>query len=517
MPVPRGHLRVIAASAVALCLMLMLGIVAARFGWQRSPEQPTPKVELASTPRLFVPQEAVDETGPSVQAKRAQQPVEARAKPPAPPPVAKAAVKTASAIPPNIAIAKSAAGTTLARHKPKLAGPAYDIEASLLSVPEADLDRDYLKRSAKQIAEKAAEIAKENKQSRDAFVKKLMKERTDLAGLPFLLGDDCAIAAEKARDLAEWSLHVREMIAEEKGTPRSPGSRLSTSASFGAEAVRAHHQILSAENRGLRIGLAVFLRDVKHSAATETMLKQAIFDLDPDVRSTALLSLDERQRSKLGDALSQSDYTAILKMGLRYPWQPVIENTLQTIATLERKEMVPDLVALMDQPDPRAPFKVKGDDGKEKTMVRELVRINHLRNCMLCHASVDSESAAKDRSLLQVPIGPAPSPEKKLPPSTSPVYYALRDGVTLVRADVTYLRQDFSLRQKVDSSGKWPEMQRFDFLVRTRELTAKEIAERPAVLTHAEYREAIAAALRTLTGKDAPPSAKAWRAALATP
>ena len=84
-----------------------------------------------------------------------------------------------------------------------------------------------------------------------------------------------------------------------------------------------------------------------------------------------------------------------------------------------------------------------------------------------------------------------------------------------MRADITYLRQDFSLRQKVADPGKWADIQRFDFLVRTRELSAKELAE--PVVDSMEYKEVIAYALMRLTGRNAAPTAQAWREALAAP
>ena len=46
-----------------------------------------------------------------------------------------------------------------------------------------------------------------------------------------------------------------------------------------------------------------------------------------------------------------------------------------------------------------------------------------------------------------------------------------------VRVDVTYLRQDFSQLQPVEDANPWPEMQRFDFLVRTRTVTEAEAAD----------------------------------------
>jgi hypothetical protein len=40
---------------------------------------------------------------------------------------------------------------------------------------------------------------------------------------------------------------------------------------------------------------------------------------------------------------------------------------------------------------------------------------------------------------------------------------------------VTYLRQDFSVMMTVPDAHPWPELQRFDFLVRERKLTADEV------------------------------------------
>ena len=94
------------------------------------------------------------------------------------------------------------------------------------------------------------------------------------------------------------------------------------------------------------------------------------------------------------------------------------------------------LKKMLDEPDPRAPS--RGDDGQWK--VRELVRVNHLRNCLLCHApSVDSGDYLRGR---------VPEPDKPIPVE----YYHSPNG-TYVRADVTYLRQDFSVSHPVPGSG----------------------------------------------------------------
>ena len=92
-----------------------------------------------------------------------------------------------------------------------------------------------------------------------------------------------------------------------------------------------------------------------------------------------------------------------------------------------------------------------------------------------------------------------------------------RASGSMVKAEVTYLKQDFSVALPVANPGAWPVYQRFDFLVRVRPLTAAEIAalaaqsstgqSRPA----SEQRQALLYTLRVLTGRDAGDSVQAWR------
>jgi hypothetical protein len=96
-----------------------------------------------------------------------------------------------------------------------------------------------------------------------------------------------------------------------------------------------------------------------------------------------------------------------------------------------------------------------------------------------------------------------------------PLYYAERSGL-FVRADITFIRQDFSVVQPVANPVKWPGQQRFDYLIRTRNATPTEVKllkglEKEGKLT-AGYpqRDAVLFALREVTGKDLGSSIKAW-------
>ncbi|MFQ5732655.1 MAG: hypothetical protein ACE5KM_11970, partial [Planctomycetaceae bacterium] len=118
-----------------------------------------------------------------------------------------------------------------------------------------------------------------------------------------------------------------------------------------------------------------------------------------------------------------------------------------------------DLERLLTKPNPRLPFR----NSHGQWAVRELVRVNHMRNCYLCHAPSLSE--------YDTVRGFVPSPSQSLPR----LYYASRSrGGHFVRADVTYLRQDFSVMHAVKNHKPWPERQRFDYLVRTRLISKAE-------------------------------------------
>ena len=192
--------------------------------------------------------------------------------------------------------------------------------------------------------------------------------------------------------------------------------------------------------------------------APEALTRLALFSTDKTVRQAAIKALHKQDS---GPA------TALLLKGLRYPWPSFAQNSAEAVVQLKRVDLLAELVKMLDEPDPRAPTasEVKG---KKVQTVRELVRINHHRNCLLCHAPANTGNVAQDTLTAAVPIpqDPLPSPSQGYQNSVPDI---------LVRLDVTYLRQDFSMLQAVADANPWPEMQRFDFLVRNRTLTDKEV------------------------------------------
>jgi hypothetical protein len=139
-----------------------------------------------------------------------------------------------------------------------------------------------------------------------------------------------------------------------------------------------------------------------------------------------------------------------------------------------------------------------------------MVRINHHRNCLLCHAPADREKLPKDALVAEVPI-----PSEELPDLTRG--YGKSESNLLVRIDVTYLRQDFSVMQEVNEKSAWPSQQRFDFVVRKRRLTAAEANDLRKRLEKREpgalspYQRAAVQALRELTGRDFEARPEPWR------
>src|SRR5262249_47881201 len=216
------------------------------------------------------------------------------------------------------------------------------------------------------------------------------------------------------------------------------------------ETIAALVQILQGQEEPFRAMLVRVLAKSEEPTAIAALARIALFDLSFDVREAAVKALQPRARK---------EYRQVLLDGLRYPWAPVADHAAEALVTLKDREAVPAPVELLDKPDPAAPFL----NAEKKYVVPELVRINHLSNCILCHAAASTDSREPLRGLV-------PTPGKPIPKE---VYYDSPKGI-FVRADVTYLKQDFSVLHPVPEPNHWPAIQRFDYFIRQRELNAAE-------------------------------------------
>lgn len=264
-------------------------------------------------------------------------------------------------------------------------------------------------------------------------------------------------------------------------------------------------QMMQVEEEPIRLEMIGQLDKIGSARASALLAKRALFDSSAEVREAAVESLKNRP---------PKEYMPELLKGFRHPWFPVAEHAADALAKLKPSESEATLVGLLNKNDPRAPFR---DAKTKKLMVSEMVRINHLRNCFLCHGA----SAGEGDGLLVASVPEPPRPLEKgknkgqLKRTTnketaatigrSPYYGPpVKDAI---RADMTFLRQDFSAMLK--SKDDKPE--RFDFLIRTRPAKPEDwLGLSDNDMDYPQHR-AILRALRKVTGKDGGDSPGRWR------
>ena len=337
----------------------------------------------------------------------------------------------------------------------------------------------------------------------------VLAQRTDLQGLPLAMGDECKSDTAEIHDLKQVSFAVGRMINDFNG---SLGSRdMAQNDAFRnlsikemvslcmedhavnptSQKLKTIDQILQIDHPRLRLEMIESLHDSGTAAAVELMVDKAKFDLEPEVRIAATKALSN---------IDAEQYRQSLLEGLNYPWHVVAEHSAEALVRLDDQDAVPNLIDMLDLPHPQFPVENNGE-----LVQRELVGINHMRNCLLCHAPSISESDSV-RGLIPHTTIPLP-----------PHYYDSRGGEPVpyaVRADITYLEQDFSVVRPVENPGPWPREQRFDYVVQNKKLTLKEAEQvaRQISQTPNRNRNAIIFALRELTGETpADNSSNNWR------
>jgi hypothetical protein len=408
--------------------------------------------------------------------------------------------------------------------------PARVPELVLEKAPSRDLDQAT---ATKNTALTVARVNHINKKEADGFIKALQANREDLAGLPFAMGDKCRTKGDHSKQFAVAVNLVRTSMTGNGGQGGNPVPLIdipgepSPAAAFweryrvncnqedcglhradrerrelvATTRIAALMQVLAPEGPSIRLGLVRYLAATSHPEATRALAKLAIYSPEEEVSVAAVDALKVRR---------ERDYTEILTAGLHYPHPTVAKRATEAIVKLERADLIPKLIEVLDAPDPRAPV-VKEVASQKVTVASELVRVNHHRSCLLCHAPGNTDDVSSDTLVAGVPL------------STEPLggagMGAYRRNIPdiLVRLDVTYLRQDFSVMLPVADANPWPEMQRYDFLVQTRQLTDEEATayreefNKDDTTRPNAYRKAALVALRELTGRDAAPTGEAWR------
>ena len=333
----------------------------------------------------------------------------------------------------------------------------------------------------------------------------LLPNRKDLQGLNLVMGDECHLKEDNARTLQFVSLTTGSILQEfdpfgarvaSRNKKQRMGAVKKMIADIAAnpkatQALTTLDQMLQIEGPEIRLELVKALHRTNSKIGCGLLTCYARYDLDPEVRVAAVDAL----RSYPAEL-----YRSNLLDGFQYPWPQVAKHSAEALVRLNDTDAVPALVELLRRPDPRIPRR-KGED----FVRRELVAINHMKNCTLCHA--DSQNPDD--------IGRGLIPVWGLPLSRQ--YYQPNSGA-MVRADVTYLRQDFSVVQPVEDARPWPENQRFDYVVRERVISHQEGMEVAEKLTGKpnEYHATIAKALRMLT-KETPTddSYETWKSIVA--
>ncbi len=324
----------------------------------------------------------------------------------------------------------------------------------------------------------------------------MLVRRKDLQGLPLLAGAACRTGLEQTLATGEVSRGVRRLQAAAEQARRVREEALDLPAleadpdlvdflRFGLGRFKKQEllvpvleHLFQVETTPLRHGLIRRLEQIEGVAATRALARRAVFNLAPEVRVQAVEALKKRP---------PADVRPVLLEALRYPWFAAARHAALALVTLNDRDAVPALRKLLDLPAPTAPYR----RGEGRWFRKELVRANHLGSCLLCHPpSVDP------REPIRAPI---PTPGEPLPSASQSYYSPHGSDRPLVRADVVYFRQDFSAMHPVSYPDKWPAVQRFDYLVRTRELNGSELAAAREDAAAYPQREAVRYALSRLS------------------
>jgi HEAT repeat protein len=366
-----------------------------------------------------------------------------------------------------------------------------ELVKQLEAAPAVALDRTAARAESIEAFQAAGRAREVDLTSHDTTLA-LLDRRGDLSGLPLRRGKACRLTPEAAAHLDECSRSLRTKMGSADAVRELSAGEAKDNNWLKGESVAVLMQMLMAEGTAIRVELTRLLSRIDARQATEALAQLALFDLHPVVREQAIAALAARPAK---------DYRAALLKGFDHPWRVIADHAAEALIALKMKDAVPELIEVLERPEPGAPYR-KGQG--LTSYVREMVRINHFQNCLLCHpASIHERDKVR---------GMVPETNRPIDPQPE-VYYAAAPGRAFVRADITYLKQDFSVMLEVANPGLWPARQRFDFFVRERLANATDY-QKSAARQKAGPRELQRAAhyaLRSLTGNDPGPSAADWK------
>jgi hypothetical protein len=233
-----------------------------------------------------------------------------------------------------------------------------------------------------------------NAKEEDGYLKALLPTRPDLAGVPFTLGGVCRTTGERAQAFKMAAEAVRRekaaaLLAE---APDPPEVRKREQFYQAHLAVAA--QVLPVTDVPGQCSLVRALSSIPRPEATRALARVAVFSTEEAVRAAAIEALAVRR---------EADATDMLVAGLRYPWPAVADNAASAIVRLKRKDLVPRLERMLTAPDPRGP-RSEVVAGRQETVARELVRVSHLHNCLLCHAPAERGKTPSEALIAEVPV-----------------------------------------------------------------------------------------------------------------
>lgn len=283
-----------------------------------------------------------------------------------------------------------------------------------------------------------------------------IEKRPDLAGLPWRLDDSCELDKNESRLLMTASRSAIGFRARAASKGIHSESIKSQSAIMAANLIQdtsAIVQILQAQPPLIRTRMVKLLSLKEDEESIQAIADRALFDTSEEVRDLALHELKLHRTEKVRERLVN---------GFDHAWEPVAVNAANALVELNDELSLDDLRKKLNMPDPHAPY--QDEEGNWK--VRELVRVNHLRNCLMCHAPVVDPKASPFMAAV-------PEPKRPLPR----IYYD-SGSRTRVRPDITYIIQDFSASHMVNDANPWPLEQRFDYFVRNRTIDSSEALNR---------------------------------------